>query len=65
LNVAHPCPLQALEDWPKPRAVGIIGIELAGILHGGSEGERLAAGPGTEIEDLPLRSRPRETRREL
>ena len=52
LDVAHPCPLQPLEDRPEPHAVGIVGIELPGILHQRRERQGLAAGAGAKVDDL-------------
>ena len=65
LNIPHSCPLQPLEDRPKAQAVGIVGVELAGILHERREPERLAARAGAKIEDLLLGAGAREQRREL
>ena len=57
LRVAHAGPLQPLEDRPQPLGVAVIGVDLAGVAHGGSESQRLAAGACTNIEHLLARTR--------
>ena len=52
LHVARAGALQPLEDRREPVAVGIVGEDLAAILHARGERQRLAAGAGAEIEHL-------------
>ena len=56
LDVARAGPLEPLEDRPQPRRVVVVGIDLAGVAHGGGEGQRLAAGACTNIEHLLARA---------
>ncbi len=52
LRVADAGALQPLEDRTQAHAVGIVGIELAGVLHRCRQRERLAARTGAKIEHL-------------
>ena len=57
LHVARACPLQALEDGAQAGGVVVVGVDLAGVLHGGGEGQRLAAGACANVEHLLARAR--------
>ena len=52
LRIAHPCPLQPVEDRREAGLVGIVREDLALVRHGGSERQRLAAGTGAIVEHL-------------
>ena len=59
LHVARAGPLQALEDRAQPRALVVVGVDLAGVVHGGGNRQRLAAGTCTNVEHLLARARRR------
>ena len=55
LGIARTRPLEALEDRPQANRIVVVGVDLAGVAHGGGEGQRLAAGACTNIEHLLAR----------
>src|SRR5690606_33081455 len=55
LRVAHAGSFQPLENGAELHAIGIVGVNLPGVLHDGGHGQRLTAGPGAEIENLTAR----------
>lgn len=52
LHIARTGPLQSLDNWREPLAVGIKGVDLAFIVHAGGHGQRLATTTGAIIENL-------------
>ena len=52
LDIARAGPLETLEDRPQASRIVVVGVDLAGVAHGGGEGQRLAAGACTNIEHL-------------
>src|SRR5690606_33225864 len=52
LDVAGAGPLHPFEYGRQPAAIGVVGEDLAAILHACRQRESLPARAGTEIEDL-------------
>ena len=65
LGIARPGPLQPVIDRRQTLAVGIMGMDLAAIVHRSRQGQRLAAGTGAEVEHLPAGRRARKERGDL
>ena len=65
LHVAHARALQALEDRAELSFVGVVGIDLARVLHAGGERQRLAARACAQIENLLARRGTGEQGRDL
>src|SRR5262249_53581909 len=65
LHIAHTRTLYTLEDRFQLMAVGVVSIELPGVLHQGGEWQGFSAGTGAKVEDLLARPSAGEKRRDL
>ena len=65
LNIAHARPLDAQENGFQARAVIIVSVNLAGVLHHRRHGQRLAAAACTQIKHLRAWPSARQRRRDL
>ena len=53
LQIAHPRPLGAANGVGEAAGVGVVGVKLTLVGHGGGQAERLTPAPCAEIQHLP------------